>query len=199
MIANGCFAPRRLIAPLTRSTSLTTSHADPLSVGVRISDDLAATRLLYPRPLPTLPDILLIAISDLHAGASLPLNRYYPVMLETKAEAAEFEAFLQVERTVLRPPDLLDHRPSGLITEDIILARYAPPRAPWPWILLCFWPRAYTSMVPPGGDYFARQAFTTEVLATEADLEACERRLLRVLEPGATRRVLNTGHIAGRA
>lgn len=178
---------------------VTTPRTDPLSVPVRISDHLAALRLLYPRPLPTLPDILLISIPASHASASLPLGRYYPVMLETGPEATEFDAFLHAERTMLRPPDLLDQRPSALQTDDIIFARYAPPASGWPWLLLCCWPTRYTVMAPAGDDHFARAAYTIEVLTSPSDLDACEERLLAVLQPVEARRIVHIDAIAGHA
>ncbi|MFC3443846.1 hypothetical protein ACFOKF_22105 [Sphingobium rhizovicinum] len=57
-------------------------------------DEIAARRIYYRRPLPTLPDILLIDIPPRFAGEGLALDRYYPAILETVAEAHEFEAYL---------------------------------------------------------------------------------------------------------
>jgi hypothetical protein len=79
---------------------------------MRLSDDLAARRHLYSTPLITAPALLVIDIPPPYAGAGLALARYYPVIVETGEELVEFEAFLDEDRPGLRPPDLLDRRPS---------------------------------------------------------------------------------------
>lgn len=94
---------------------------------MRLADHLAAKRRLYPRPLATMPDILLIDIPPVFASPSLPFGRYYPVIIETDAEYAEMQAFLDLARSRLAPPDLLDRRASALRGDDIVFARYVPP------------------------------------------------------------------------
>lgn len=148
---------------------------------MRLADHLAARRRLYARPLATMPDVLLIDIPPIFASPSLPLGRYYPVIFETAAEQAEMEAFLVRERSMPVVPDLLDRRPSALRGDDIVFARYAPSAPGWPWLLLCRWPADYAAMVPQDGDYFARDAYTSEVFETLDDLEDAEARLLGVL------------------
>lgn len=148
---------------------------------MRLTDDLAARRRLYPRPLATMPDVLLIDIPLAFASPSLPFGRYYPVIVETDAEYAEMESFLGQDRARLVAPDLLDRRRSGLRGDDIVFARYAPSGADWPWLLLCRWPADYAAMVPGDGDYFARDAYTCEVFETVDDLADAEARLLSVL------------------
>src|SRR3546814_1853673 len=93
---------------------------------MRLIDELAANRCYYHRPLATLPDILLIDIPLRFSGGGLALGRYYPVILESLAEMHEFEAYLCEPRMTLIAPALLDRRPSGLRTSDIIFARYEP-------------------------------------------------------------------------
>lgn len=148
---------------------------------MRLLDDLAARRALYGRPLATMPDVLLIDIPPVYASPSLPLGRYYPVILETDAEYAEMTAFLVVERSRPVVPDLFDRRPSALRADDIVIARYAPPRPEWPWLMLYRWPADYAAMVPVRDDYFARGAYTSEAFATLEELVQAEARLIGTL------------------
>lgn len=148
---------------------------------MRLVDDLAARRILYGRPLATMPDVLLIDIPSAFASPSLPLGRYYPVIIETDAEYVEMESFLDRDRPGLVVPDLLDRRPSRLCGDDIVFARYAPSTPGWPCLLLCRWPVDYAAMVPRNGDYFARGAYTCEVFLTLDDLADAEARLVEVL------------------
>jgi len=148
---------------------------------MRLTDDLAARRRLYSRALATMPDVLLIDIPPVFASPSLPLGRYYPVIVETDAEFAEMEAFLDRDRSKPVVPDLLDRRPSALRGDDIVFARYAPPVPGWPWLMLCRWPADYAATVPRNGDDFARGAYTCEVFETVDGLVDAEARLLGVL------------------
>lgn len=148
---------------------------------MRLVDDLAARRILYGRPLATMPDVLLIDIPPAYAAPNLPLGRYYPVILETDAEYAEMTAFLAKDRSRPVVPDLFDRRPSALLADDIVIARYAPPRPEWPWLMLCRWPEDYAVMVPQQGDYFARGAYTSEAFETLEDLTKAEARLIETL------------------
>jgi hypothetical protein len=169
------------------------------SLGVRLVDDLAACRLFYSRPLPTLPDVLLIDIPAAYASPSLPLGRYYPVILETDTESREMAAFLDAERPAMVVPDLFDYRPSALMTDDIVFARYAPPLAGWPWLLLCRWPVDYTALVPQRGDYFARGAYTSETFETVEELAQIEVRLLDTLGSHRPVRMASNLKIMGHA
>lgn len=128
-----------------------------------------------------MPDVLLIDIPLAFASRSLPLGRYYPIVIETAAEYAEMKVFLDRDRPRLVVPNLLDHRLSALRGGDIVFARYAPSAPGWPWLLICRWPADYTAMVPVQGDYFARGAYTSEVFDTVDDLVDAEARLLSVL------------------
>lgn len=148
---------------------------------MRLVDNLAARRLLYGRPLATMPDVLLIDIPPVFAAPSLPLGRYYPVILETEAEYAEMTAFLAMDRPSLIVPGLFDRRPSALLADDIVIARYAPPRLEWPWLMLCRWPADYAVMVPQPDDYFARGAYTSEAFEKLEDLVQTEARLIETL------------------
>lgn len=166
---------------------------------MRIIDELAATRCYYGRPLPTLPDILLIDIPSRFGGTGLALGRYYPVLLETFAEQVEFEAFLCAERTKPVSPALLDRRPSSLCLTDIVFAHYEPQAPGWPWLLLCCWPQSYTAMVKCPGDAFARGAYTVDAFSSPEEVDAAEILLLETLGPNEACRVQSCWRTAGHA
>jgi hypothetical protein len=148
---------------------------------VRLSDTLARRRRLYPRPLATLPDLLVIDVPAPFAHASLSLGRYYGIMIETAAEQEEIEVFLAADRDALGPPSLLDRRPSALTTAHITMVEHAPPAAKWPWVLLCHWPRSYASLVPAEADMFARGAYTVEMFEAAQSLADAAVLLLATL------------------
>ncbi|MBS49508.1 MAG: hypothetical protein CMN60_17740 [Sphingobium sp.] len=166
---------------------------------MRLIDQLAAERIYYHRPLPTLPDILLIDIPPGFSGDGLALGRYYPVILETLAEMQEFEAFLCERRTELISPSLLDRRPSGLRTDDIVFARYRPSAPCWPWLHLCCWPPHYTMTASDPGDNFARGAYTVDAFFSVDEVDAAERLLLATLGPSEARHVRSIPSVAGHA
>lgn len=141
---------------------------------MRLIDDLAARWFLYRRPLATMPDVLLIDVPAGYASSSLPLGRYYPVILETGDELREFLAFLEEERPQPVAPPLFDHRPSMLRCNAIVFARYRPPELGWPWLHVCHWSEECVSMVLPTDEHFARGAYSTDVYATLAELEYAE-------------------------
>ncbi|RQW46253.1 hypothetical protein [Novosphingobium sp. LASN5T] len=146
-----------------------------------------------------MPDVLLIDVPPAYASPSLPLGRYYPVIIETEAECAEMDAFLVQERPRPIAPDIFDLRPSALRGGDIVFARYRPSDPDWPWIMLCRWPQNYVAMVPPGDDHFARGAYTTEVFETVDDLANAEDRLIEVLGSHRPVRLGALPEIMGRA
>lgn len=145
-----------------------------------LTQDLARTRMLYPRPVPTLPDILVLDIPDRFAHPALPMGRFYPILIETDAERDELDRFLGSARDGPIVPDLLDHRPTQLETGRIVFATYAPPEHDWPFVLLCHWPAAFSAMAVDTS-LFARGAYTSEMFETEAELAAAADRLLEVL------------------
>ncbi|WBQ17717.1 hypothetical protein [Sphingobium yanoikuyae] len=166
---------------------------------MRLIDQLAATRIYYLRPLPTLPDILLIDIPASFAGDGLALGRYYPVILESLAEMHEFETFLCERRSELIPPSLLSRRPSSLRTDGIVFARYTPSAPGWPWLHLCCWPARYTMMVHEPAEEFARGAYTIDAFESVDDIILAERRLLATLGPHEARYVLSIPAVGGHA
>ncbi|MBV2150338.1 MULTISPECIES: hypothetical protein [Sphingobium] len=148
---------------------------------MRLSDDLAINRHLYTRAIATLPDVLLIDVPLAFASTSLPLGRYYPVILETIEERQEFEAFLQADRPAPIVPDLLDRRASALTTIDIVFALFDPTIAGWPWLLLCRWPADHVALAADQGDMFARDAYTIEIFPDSAARAAAISQLLAIL------------------
>ena len=151
---------------------------------IRLSTSLARRRTFYTRPLATLPDVAMLEIAPPFTSPTVPLGRYYPIIVETDAERTELDAFLDVQRPAVIVPDLLDRRSSSLTTSQITLAHYAPPAADWPCLLLCQWPRAYADLVAGPADMFARERYTTEVLATHEELLDRTRLLLETLRAG---------------
>lgn len=149
-----------------------------------LNQDLARRRLLYPRPLATLPNILVIDIPERFASASLPLGRFYPIIVETEREQRELDGYLAAPRPEPVVPELLDHRPSQLDAERISIATYDPPAPGWPFVLLCHWSRTYTSIVSDPR-LFARGAYTTEMFDTLDALNSASERLLTVLSTGS--------------
>lgn len=166
---------------------------------MRLIDHLAARRIYYHRPMPTLPDILLIDVPSQFSGPGLALDRYYPVIVETAAESHEFETFLCDRRDRLIAPALLDRRPSALLSEDIIFARYSPPAPNWPWLQLCCWPRHYVALALNPEEMFARGAYTVDAFDDANDIGAAELRLLATLGPDKLRLVRPIPAILGHA
>lgn len=148
-----------------------------------LDQDLARRRLMYPRLLPTLPDIMVIDIPGRFAAVSLPLGRYYPIMVETECEKGELDLFLTRRRAGPVAPDLLDHRETQLATYQITMASYSPPLSGWPFVLLCHWPKKYTVMALEQ-DVFARGAYTVEMFESAEELYDAAAFLLEVLERG---------------
>ncbi len=148
-----------------------------------LDHDLAHRRILYSRPLLTLPDILVIDVPPAFAHPSLPLGRFYPILVESGAELREVEDFVTSVRDVPVQPDLLDRRPSRLVCDRIIFAAYAPPESGWPHLLLSHWPAQFVDLASDA-DVFARGAFTTEMFDTAEQLAHASSRLLAVLGKG---------------
>lgn len=146
----------------------------------RLVNDLALERLLYLRVQVTLPDIMLIDVPVRFAHPSLPLGRYYPILLETEAEHRELERYLDASRTAPIRPDLFDRRRSALVAPCITLAQYPPPLPGWPWLLLCHWPPSHTALTDDP-DMFARGAYTIEAFETVETLSLTCGGLLAAL------------------
>jgi hypothetical protein len=140
-----------------RSSLVRPSHVS------RLVDDLAEARMLYPSPLITAPSVLVIDIPAGHRGGGLCLGRYYPIIIETEAERDELEGFLAAPRVSPVPPDLLDHRPSNLWSPTILISRYEPPQAGWPWLSIVRWPDSFTEAARSRDLPMARGCYTMDM------------------------------------
>lgn len=139
---------------------------------MRLTDDFAARRRLYARPTFTAPMMMVIDVPPPMAGAGLPLGRYYPVILETDEELAEFEAFLGAKRPGPAMPDILATRPGTLRTAVISLFEYAPPEPGWPWLLLCHWPEDDVMQAAYDLGLLVRGAYSIDIYSDRKDLIA---------------------------
>jgi hypothetical protein len=148
---------------------------------MKLVDSLAAHSHHYERSDRRMADIRLLDIPAPFAGRSLPLGRYYPILVETRLEQIELDRFLTAERRRLVVPNLLDRRPSSLQGKDILIAHYDPAAEPWPFLLLCQWPRIFAASVPQDSDLFARAAYTVEIFPGRHAREAAVQALLASL------------------
>jgi hypothetical protein len=149
---------------------------------VSLAATLASRRSLYPRPIPSLPDILMIDIPRRFAGRRLPLKRFYPILIETIAEQAEIEAFLAQERNSIVAPDLLDERLSTFPKEHLTIAHYRPSQAGWPYVQLCQWPTEFATRASTRDRIFARGTYTFELFPDRGRLEEATTILLASLD-----------------
>lgn len=86
---------------------------------------------------------MLIDVPLENRGAALALGRYYPIIVETDAELAELDRFLEETRSQPTAPDLLDRRPSQLWSPNVLISRYEPPLPGWPWLCVVRWPEPF--------------------------------------------------------
>jgi len=154
-----------------------------------LSSTVARHRVLYPRPILAMPDILMIDLPAEFHSASLPLGNYHPILIETVAEHRELEAWLDEKREVPSSPDLLDSRPSALLADYITVAHYGPPFEGWPYVLLCHWPPDLAAAAPKELRIFTRGAYTTDLYRDRDRLERESDRLLLLLRRRLTARV----------
>jgi hypothetical protein len=143
---------------------------------------LARRRIYYPRPIASLPDILMIDVPRRFASKRLPLGRFWPIMVETIEEQSEIEAFLKADRASLVPPDLLDERPSTCPKAHPTIAHYRPSEAGWPFVQLCQWPADFAARTSVRDRMFARGAYTFELFRDRASLEKATKVLLASLD-----------------
>ncbi len=138
-----------------------------------LSQTIARDRLLYASPMIAAPSVMLIDMPPRNRGAGLALGRYYAIVLETDQERAELDQFLDLPREAPVAPDLLDRRPSGLFSDNVLISRYEPPADGWPWLLVCRWPEDYSAAARqvPGCD-MARGCYTMGVFRHGSELEA---------------------------
>jgi len=149
---------------------------------VSLASKMARRRIYYPRPVASLPDILMIDIPRRFASERLLLRRYYPIMVETLDEQLEVEAFLAEDRTSIVPPDLLDERPTTFVKEHLTIAHYGPSKVGWPFMQLCQWPAEFAARASGGDRMFARGAYTFELFRDRWRLEEATTVLLGSLD-----------------
>ena len=137
----------------------------------RLSHGLARRRLLYPSPMIAAPSVLLIDIPAASRGGALSLGRYYPVLIESSAEHGEMERFISAPRLKACLPDLLDRRPSNLRSDNILVSRYDPPAADWPWLSVAHWPPSFAEAAREQGIDMARGCYTMEAFTTSDALD----------------------------
>ena len=149
---------------------------------VSLAATLARRRIYYPRPVATLPDVLLIDVPKRFASKRVALGRFWPIMVETIEEQSEIEAFLERERHSVVGPDLLDRRPSTMPRSHLTIAHYRPSEPRWPYLQLCQWPADFTARAPDKDRTFARGAYTIELFPDRESLEKATKILLASLD-----------------
>ena len=149
---------------------------------VTLAETVASRRIYYPRPVASLPDILMIGMPRRFASWRPASRRFHPIMIETTQEQAEVEAFLAEDRDSLVMPDILGDRLSSLAGDQLTIAHYRPSRAAWPFVQLCQWPAAFTARARGMDRAFARGAYTFELFRDRVALEKATRTLLASLE-----------------
>ena len=147
-----------------------------------LATTIARRRIYYPRPIASLPDILMIDIPRRFASKKLARKRFHLVMVETVEEHAEFERFLEQERDVVVAPDLLDERLSTFPKEHLTIAHFRPSQPGWPYVQLCQWPAEFAARASNQHPMFARGAYTFELFRERKRLEAATTVLLASLD-----------------
>ena len=147
----------------------------------RLSEDLARRRILYPSHLISAPSVLVIDIPPSARGVGLALGRYYAIVLETDAERAELERYLHETREGPVPPDLLDHRPSALVSDHVLISSYDPPAEGWPWLLVCRWPASLTAGIVEPKVSMARGCYSMELFHSREAMEEGSVLLIQTL------------------
>lgn len=165
---------------------------------VRLVDYLARERMIYPSPLISAPSVLVIDVPEKSRGEALPLGRYYPIIIETDAEHEKLNRFINEARSRPEIPSLLDHRPSQLQADHVLISRYDAPADGWPWLCVVHWPRVFAQAAEKHGITMARGCYTMELFARSEELEAHCAALLDGLRSQyeISVRVLSAGQIA---
>lgn len=148
---------------------------------VSLIASIARHRAFYPRPIPTMPDIVMLDIPTEFQSDHPPLGNYYPILIETLAEQHELDGYLEAEREAPSLPDFLDARPSVLAADHITVAHYDRPSPGWPFALLCRWPPDLAKAAPKDLRMFVRGVYTIELFATRKQLERASDTLLALL------------------
>jgi hypothetical protein len=150
---------------------------------VTLAATIARRRVYYPRPVESLPDILMIDFPRRFARRRLALKGFYPILIETIEEQSEVEAFLAQLREELVVPDFLNERPSVLSREHLTIAHYGPSEAGWPFVQLCQWPADFAARASTKDRLFTRSVYTFELFRNRKQLEEASKILLSSLDP----------------
>lgn len=142
----------------------------------------ARRRIYYPRPLASLPDILMIRFPRRFAGGGLSPKVYHPILVETPDEQLEVEAFLAREGDLLAAPSFLDERMSTFPREHLTVAHYRPSKAGWPYVQLCQWPADFAARASSKERLFTRGAYTFELFRDRKRLEDASSALVASLD-----------------
>ena len=78
-------------------------------------------------------------------------------------------------------PDLLDHRPSNLWLETILISRYEPPAEGWPWLSIARWPDEFMAAARTHDLAMARGCYTMEMFDRVNELDAHQAAMLEGL------------------
>ena len=149
---------------------------------VSLATTVARRRIYYPRPVASLPDILMIDIPSRFSSERLCSGRFHPILIETIEEQSEIEEFLGQERDFLVAPDPFEERPSIFARQHLTIAHYGPSEAGWPFIQLCQWPAALVAKASSKDRMFLRGTYTFELFQTRKRLETATKILLESLD-----------------
>lgn len=156
---------------------------------VSLNATVARNRILYPRPILGMPDIVMVNLEPEFRDPLTQNGPYHPILVETVAEQEELEAYLAEERQTPERPDLLDCRPSTIATDHITVAHYGPPGDEWPYILLCRWPADLAAATPKELRMFVREVYTIELFKDREGLERASDTLIALLKRRRVARV----------
>jgi len=149
---------------------------------VALAETIARRRVYYPRPVASLPDILMIDLPRRFARRRLPLKGFYPILIETIEEQSEIEAFLAQPREELVVPAFLNERPSALSKQHLTIAHYGPSEAGWPFVQLCQWPAEFAARASSKDRPFTRGVYTFEMFRDRKQLEEASKVLLTSID-----------------
>lgn len=149
---------------------------------VSLSTGVARRRAFYLRPIPSMPDILMVDIPEEFGGPALPPGNHHPILVETIAEQHELDACLEGEGEVSAWLDQFAARPSTFSADHIMVAHYGPPDEGWPYVLLCRWPPDLVAAASAELRMFIRGAYTIETFAGREQLERASETALALLK-----------------
>jgi hypothetical protein len=148
----------------------------------RIPPRPALRRMIYPRPVADLPDILMVDVPSEKLSNAVG-ERFHPILVETAAELGEIDQWLgRPPRGTWWPYDF-NHRPSLLATPQVVIAHYAPLTYGWPFVLLCRWPDSVIALARPGGELL-RDCYTCDLFMSHARIEIASDALVAAIERG---------------